>query len=38
MIITLPAQDLKTNDFRIVNGILYLKQGQSFQNAMYKPL
>mgnify|MGYP005813624393 CR=1 FL=1 len=36
MIITLPAQDLKTNDFRIVNGILYLKQGQSFQNAMYK--
>lgn len=35
MNITLPAQNLRTKDFLIKDGILYLRYGQSFQNAIY---
>lgn len=35
MNITLPTENLKTKDFLINDGILYLRYGQSFQGAMY---
>ena len=35
MNIPLPSNNLKTKDLRIKNGILLLKHGQSFTNAMY---
>lgn len=35
MNIILPCENLKTKDFRIKDGILYLRYGQSFQNTMY---
>lgn len=35
MNISLPCTNLKTKTLRIENGILYLKRGQSFTNAMY---
>ena len=35
MNITLPAQNLRTKDFLIKDGMLYLRYGQSFQNAIY---
>lgn len=35
MNITLPTENLKTKDFLIRDGILYLRYGQSFQNTMY---
>ena len=35
MNIILPSKNLKTRDFKIQNGILYLRYGQSFQNIMY---
>lgn len=35
MNIILPTQNLRTKDFLIKNGILYLRYGQSFQNVMY---
>ena len=35
MNITLPAKNLKTKDFLIRDGILYLRHGQSFQGVIY---
>lgn len=35
MNIILPAQNLRTKDFKIENGILYLRHGQSFRNVIY---
>lgn len=35
MNIPLPCNNLKAKKFRIENGILYLRNGQSFQNTMY---
>ena len=36
MIIPLPTQNLNSNDLRIIDGVLYLKHSQSFQNVMYR--
>ena len=35
MNIILPSENLHTKDFRIENGVLYLRYGQSFQNVIY---
>ena len=35
MNIILPAENIRTKDFKIENGVLYLRHGQSFRNAIY---
>lgn len=36
MIITLPSQNLNTNDLHIKDGVLYLRHSQSYQNVIYR--